>query len=88
MEQVNDELATELGGPHLQLGASHFMKPGLDKETLRRIWEYNIAPFIEDQFFGDPELIARFGFDQVWARFEDLAADSIAEDSAARNLDG
>ena len=88
VEQVNDELATELGGPHLQLGASHFMKPGLDKETLRRIWEYNIAPFIEDQFFGDPELIARFGFDQVWARFEDLAADSIAEDSAARNLDG
>ncbi|MFD5867880.1 AAA family ATPase [Corynebacterium sp. NPDC060344] len=85
---VNDELERELGGPHLQLGASHFMKPGLDQHSLRRIWEYNIEPFIEDQFFGDSELIARFQFDQVWARFEDIARESVAEGSTTPLEDG
>ncbi|WP_306231929.1 AAA family ATPase [Agrococcus beijingensis] len=79
--QVNDELEQELGGPHLQLGPSHFMKRGLDKGVLRRIWEYDIEPFIEDQFFGDPARIARFRFTQVWARFSELAAESIGEDT-------
>lgn len=77
--QVNDELEQELGGPHLQLGASHFMKHDLDQNALRRIWEYDIEPFIEDQFFGDPERIDRFRFPQVWRRFHELAGESIRE---------
>ena len=81
--QVNDELEQELGGPHLQLGPSHFMKRGLDRETLRRVWEYDIEPLMEDQFFGDPARIARFRFAQVWARFSELAAESIGEDMVA-----
>ena len=80
VQQVNAELAEELGGPHLQLGASHFMKRGLDKEKMRRIWEYNIGPFIDDQFFGDPERIARFSFDEVLKRYEDsLAGESVQD---------
>ncbi|SMG35122.1 AAA domain (dynein-related subfamily) [Corynebacterium pollutisoli] len=75
VRQVNEELELELGGPHLQLGASHFMKPGIDKPSLRRIWKYNIEPFIEDQFFGDPERIEKFRFQAVWERFEDVAGD-------------
>lgn len=80
--QVNDELERELGGPHLQLGPSHFMKRDLDKDALRRIWEYDIEPFIEDQFFGDAARIDRFRFAQVWARFSDLAPESINEEPA------
>ncbi len=71
--QVNDELDTELGGPHLLLGPSHFMKQGLDEEAMRRIWKYNIEPFIEDQFFGDREQIEYFRFDQVYKRYLDLS---------------
>jgi len=41
-------LEQDLGGLHLQLGPSHFMKHALDQDALRRIWEYNIEPFIED----------------------------------------
>ncbi len=67
--QVNDELDVELGGPHLLLGPSHFMKQGLDEEAMRRIWKYNIEPFIEDQFFGDREQIENFRFDQVHKRY-------------------
>jgi 5-methylcytosine-specific restriction protein B len=80
--QVNDELEQELGGPHLQLGPSHFMKHDLDRDALRRIWEYDIEPFIEDQFFGDAARIDRFRFTQVWARFSDLAPESISEEPA------
>lgn len=76
--QVNAELEQELGGPHLQLGPSHFMKHGIDRDGLRRIWEYDIEPFIEDQFFGDAARIDKFRFPQVWARFSELASESIS----------
>lgn len=74
---VNDELADALGGAHLQLGASHFMKTGYQSESdredrlLRRIWEYNVEPFIEDQLFGNQDEINRFRFDQVVRRYRD-----------------
>lgn len=79
--QVNDELERELGGPHLQLGPSHFMKRGLDQAALKRIWAYDVEPFIEDQFFGDATRINYFRFDQVWRRFDDLAGESVGENS-------
>ena len=82
--QVNDELDVELGGPHLLLGPSHFMKQGLDEEAMRRIWKYNIEPFIEDQFFGDREQIEYFRFDQVHKRYLDQSGRAeMAEQEAA-----
>jgi 5-methylcytosine-specific restriction protein B len=66
---VNAELVDELGGPHLQLGPSHFMRKNLDEATLERIWVYNIYPFVEDQLFGEPERIARYKFSEVLKRF-------------------
>ncbi|MCY4271959.1 MAG: AAA family ATPase [bacterium] len=69
MAQVNDELKSALSGDDLLIGPSHFMKKGLDTEAVRRIWEYNIEPLIEDQFFGDPTEIERFRFDSVYQRY-------------------
>ncbi|MBK8538936.1 MAG: AAA family ATPase [Ardenticatenia bacterium] len=66
---VNDEISKALGGSHLLLGPSHFMKSGIDETLMRRIWEYNIEPFIEDQFFGDPSQIERFRFPAVKGRY-------------------
>ncbi len=73
VEAVNGELKRALDGSHLLLGPSHFMKeygPSLDdqRERLRRIWKYNIEPFIEDQFFGNPDQIEHFRFDAVMRR--------------------
>ena len=73
VDAVNAELKGDLEGSHLLLGPSHFMKDygttqGKQEQTLRRIWEYNIEPFIEDQFFGDPDRIQRYRFAQVLAR--------------------
>ncbi len=75
VDMVNDDLTHALGGSHLLLGASHFMKPGLDRDRLRQIWEYNIEPFIEDQFFGDPAQIDRFRFDAVLGRYRERTGD-------------
>ena len=73
VDAVNDELTRELGGSHLLLGPSHFMReygpsPNEQRDRLRRIWEYNIEPFIEDQFFGDPGQISRFRFGSIVSR--------------------
>ena len=74
VDAINDELRMVLEGSHLLLGPSHFMKdydsaPDEQRERLRCIWEYNIEPFIEDQFFGDPDRIQEFRFDAVMDRY-------------------
>jgi 5-methylcytosine-specific restriction protein B len=73
VDAVNGDLTRELGGSHLLLGPSHFMKdygssPNEQRDRLRRIWEYNIEPFIEDQFFGDPDRIEHFRFNSIMGR--------------------
>ena len=65
---VNIELEKELGGDHLQLGPSHFMKTDLNDGGFKRVWKYNIEPFIEDQLFGHPDKIKRFRLDAVLER--------------------
>jgi len=71
---VNDELTESLGAD-LQLGASHFMKKGYGDEpndndrTLRRVWRFNIEPFIEDQFFGNETQIDEFRLGPVLRRY-------------------
>lgn len=77
--QINDELKDALGGDELLVGPSHFMKAGLDVEAVRRIWEYNIEPFIEDQFFGDPAEIERFRFGNVYQRYRSYSGQDEPE---------
>ena len=85
VDSVNDELKGDLEGSHLLLGPSHFMKdygstPADQRERLRRIWEYNIEPFIEDQFFGDPDRIQHYRFGDVFTRHgpADGSEDAVA----------
>ncbi|MCQ3811228.1 MAG: AAA family ATPase [Acidimicrobiia bacterium] len=74
--QVNDELIAALGGPHLQIGPSHFMKENLDEAAVRRIWQFNIEPFIEDQFFGDTQQIERFRFEAALERYQERSGEN------------
>ena len=68
VDQVNYELIEQMGSDHALIGPSYFMKERLDESGLRRIWEYNIEPLIEDQFFGRREVIESFRFHEVWKR--------------------
>ena len=82
VDGINRELKAELEGSHLLLGPSHFMKEygssqDEQRERLRRIWEYNIEPFIEDQFFGDLERIEHFRFNAVMRRHGPAAESDV-----------
>jgi 5-methylcytosine-specific restriction protein B len=68
VDAVTAELVDELGGPHLQIGPSHIMKDKLDDVLLRRIWDFDVFPYIEDQLFGEPAKIEHFRLDRVLAR--------------------
>ncbi len=66
--EVNGRLSEALGGPHLQLGHSHFMKQGIsDLETgqMKMVWRYTVEPFIEEQFFDDPDQVRSFRWEEV-----------------------
>jgi 5-methylcytosine-specific restriction protein B len=52
-------------GPHLQVGPSYFMKEDLDEGVLRRVWDYDVMPFLEDQLFGQEEELERFTLDRL-----------------------
>lgn len=45
---------------HLHLGPSHFMRSDLDERWLERIWRHSVIPFLEEQFFDEPERVAEF----------------------------
>ena len=79
VDKVNTDLAEQMGGDHSLIGPSHFMKSDLDKDGLRRIWEYNIEPLIEDQLFGRQEVIESFRFGSVWRRYGPEATSSGAQ---------
>lgn len=68
VETANGELVQALGGNHLQIGPSHFMRRGLDEARVERIWRYNVEPLLEDQFFGDQARIDHFRYDAVRRR--------------------
>ncbi len=76
---VNAELEKELGGDHLQLGPSHFMRDDLNDGGFKRVWRYNIEPFIEDQLFGQTAKIKHFRLKAVLQRHRSTSSDSQRE---------
>lgn len=83
VDRVNEELRQILRGPHLQIGHSHFMSDALDDAALRRIWQYGVYPFIEDQLYGREDVLATFTWDEVLARHGE-AARAEADDANRR----
>lgn len=80
LEHVNAELVRRLGGPHLQIGPSHFMRHGIT-ESVGRVWRYTIEPLIEEQLFGDEAAIDSLRWEPVAKRIAPTAiAVSIPDD--------
>lgn len=78
VDSVNADLIAELGGPHLQIGPSHFMHVGIEVR-LAQVWAYNVFPYVEDQLFGEQDRIDQFRLDRVLARFRSEAERGIVE---------
>ncbi|WCO68936.1 AAA family ATPase [Iamia majanohamensis] len=83
VEAVNEELAPLLG-EHLLLGPSFFMKEDLSEGGLRRIWDHNVFPFLEDQLWGREAELAEWRWEAVRSRVRA----TIGAEGAAADLDG
>lgn len=78
LDAVNAELRERLG-PHQAIGPSHFMRSDLSEPVLRRIWEANIFPLLEDQFWGDGQ-VEQWRWSEIRRRFRAELGSVIAED--------
>ena len=56
------------------------MKPGLDKEMLRLIWEHNVLPYVEEHLYGEHDLLSKFRLDKLWG--EALGGDEKQKNAA------
>ena len=50
------------------------MRADLSQNALRRIWDYNVFPLIEEQLWGDQDAIGRWRWEQVRARYGRILA--------------
>jgi 5-methylcytosine-specific restriction enzyme B len=56
VRKVNDLI----NDPDISIGHSYFMGKDLTIEKVRKIWKYQIYPFLEECFVHDPEKLAQF----------------------------
>jgi MoxR-like ATPase len=60
-----DRVNAQLPDRHLQIGPSHFMTSRLDDQWLRKIWRASILPYLEEQFFDEPQRVEVFALDRL-----------------------
>ncbi len=62
---LNGRLTDELDRHHT-IGHTFFMRRGFNTNDLRRVWNRQLRPLIEEYFFDQPDLAAKFTLDQFW----------------------
>ena len=62
VERTNEKLSDDR---HAAIGPSYFIKKGLDKKIVRRIWQHSVLPYIEERIFGDENRIKEFDFEKL-----------------------
>ena len=63
-----DAVNRTLPDRHLQIGPSYFMRPGLNRQWLERIWAHSILPYVEEQFFDEPDRVEEFALAAIEQR--------------------
>jgi MoxR-like ATPase len=58
-ERLNARLRSDLG-PHVRIGHSYFMVPGLDESRLRMVWRHHVRPLLDEHFSGQPGRAAAY----------------------------
>ena len=57
VKNVNEKLKDDR---HAAIGPSYFMKDGLDRAAVERVWKHSVLPYIEECLFGDNDRIGEF----------------------------
>ena len=73
---------------HAAIGPSHFMKPGIDEDGVRRVWKYGVQPYIEERLFGQNDAsLADFDLDRLRSTAARTSADGDGLGEGAENGD-
>ena len=56
------------------IGPSYFMKPGLDGDKLRLIWEHAVLPYVEEHLYGAHDRLDEFDLDRLRREIDGRAA--------------
>ena len=83
---VVDRANEKLDARQAAIGPSYFMKPDLDDEMVRLIWEHNVLPYIEEHLYGEHERLAAFSLDRL--RHAEPGDPSVDEGGAPSDADG
>ena len=62
VKNVNEKLKDDR---HAAIGPSYFMKDGLDRAAVERVWKHGVLPYIEECLFGDNDRIGEFSLDRL-----------------------
>jgi hypothetical protein len=73
LTKLNDRLAEDLSkrrslrqARHLAIGHSYLMKKSMTPAELRRIWDSQLLPLIEEYFVDSPELVDAYTLEAFW----------------------
>jgi 5-methylcytosine-specific restriction protein B len=55
--------AEAIDDPDFRIGPSHFMRPGLNEEQLRRIWQRTVEPYLAEYHFGERSRYVQWRWD-------------------------
>ena len=69
---------------HAAIGPSYFMKEGLQKEDVPRIWKHSVLPYVEELLFGDEMKIKQLQFKSLCGK----VAPNIKWDDEQNPTDG
>ena len=65
-EDLNRELVADMGDRHHQIGHSYLMRRSMSPLALKRTWDQQLAPLLEDYFFDRPEVAEAYTSERFW----------------------
>jgi hypothetical protein len=65
-EDLNNEVAADMGDRHHGIGHSFFMQDSFDRADLNDVWDLQLAPLLEDYFFDRPHLLEKYSQEKFW----------------------
>jgi 5-methylcytosine-specific restriction protein B len=73
---VVDAANKELGDRYVAIGPSHFMRSDLSESVFERVWKHSVMPYVEEQFFDQPERLEAYQSQKLRALNAEAANES------------
>ncbi|MCG8918409.1 AAA family ATPase [Actinokineospora sp. PR83] len=76
--EVVDQANKQLDDPAVAIGPSHFLRPDLSEQWVRRAWKHAVLPVLAEHFHGMPGRLAEFDLDRLREEVDPAGADAVA----------